>query len=495
MPPSTPRPPPSSTQPTPSSCTTRTLPQSQVPRRRAVPYTPSTPSPCRPCEHGDAGELAAACSVVQEWQSVACVLSQATPGRLVLSLVCDINPQHPRAMDLARDILLPILLLPPAHLKHCNMRLAKTVDRRLQQLAEDTAAYACGLSMPKSPQNPTTTLASLPRELRIRILEHTDLITPRRQVLWSPQDRAYSVYVYQSGEGAREDDRYSDQFSECWRDKTDYGGPPTNGCYCRCRHAAFSAACTCWAAPGPALFLICRVLYEDALFVFFSGNRFVVYDYEPSPPWKIPIPEQYREDNRPTHPMPTHPFHAERFAISEFLREVVPRRSLRHIRFLELLFPPYRPPLCWPESDHPAFQDWQATVDWLKDKANLPGLTIRLVVVPQGRVFPRSVYRPITLDEVETVMTAYSDLLQPLRQLATHGLARFYAHFPSPLEWTLEGRERAVTGWRDWTPRQREALKKRAESEVMGSRYESLCDSGIEEPRTSDWEVLFYTND
>ena len=445
-------------------------------------------------DHDDGDGLVAASALVEEWHSAAGALSQAAPGRLSLSLVCDIDPHHPQAVDLAKELVHPIRLLPPGHLRECNIRLAKSVDRRLQQLAEDTAAYACGIPLPTLSRNPTAaTLARLPRELRTRILEYTDLIAPRREVRWSRRDRAYSVYPFRAGEGAsleapRLDHHYAEQFFECWCPKTYRGGLPTNGCYCRCRHAAFSAACKCWAAPGPTLFLICRALYEDAQFVFFSGNRFIVHDYEPSTPWKLPIPEQYN-GNSLVDPMPTIPYyHAERFAISEFLRGVVPLRALPHIRFLEVMFPPYRPPISWPETDHPAMQDWWFTMDWLKDKANLPALTIRLVVVPTPMTMPLSVYRMITPDEVETVMTAYSDLLQPLAQLAAHGLARFYAHFPSPREWTPE-----VQWWFPTRPWEllRQTLKKDAESSVMGSRYEDLYANGREEPETSDWKMLY----
>jgi hypothetical protein len=36
------------------------------------------------------------------------------------------------------------------------------------------------------------------------------------------------------------------------------------------------------------LFLVCRVLCRDAQSVFFSGNRFIVYDFYALMPWDLP---------------------------------------------------------------------------------------------------------------------------------------------------------------------------------------------------------------
>ncbi|KAK4156196.1 hypothetical protein C8A00DRAFT_12854 [Chaetomidium leptoderma] len=435
----------------------------------------------------DDDKLAAAHAVLREWHSAAArLLPHVTPGRLVLSLVCDIDPEHPRAIDIANSAVAPIRrLLPPSYLRECHIRLAKTTDSQLQQLAQDTVSHACGIPTPtsKPPSSTTTTLTTLPRELRIRILEYTDLITPRRQVIWTRQDRAYIVYHFQCEPHDPPDERHSNQFSDCWRDRSFDGGPPSNGCFCRRRHAAFSPTCKCWAPPGPALFLVCRTLYEDAQLVFFSSNRFIVHDYKLRPSWALPLLEQREEDGRP---VPTYPYPNERFTVSEFLRHVVPTRSLAYLRFLEIVFPPYRPP-SWPETQHPAMQDWWSTVDWLRDKINPPGLSIRLIVVDVDSA-PRSYYRTITVEEGKTVMTAYMNLLRPLTRLAEGGLARFYAHFPYPWEWTEESRTRRLND-PYWVLREEEALKERAERYVMGHRYESLYANGREEPGRSDWGV------
>ena len=330
----------------------------------------------------------------------------------------------------------------------------------------------------------TATLAALPSELRVQILEYTDLVTPRRQVIWSRQDHAYTICHTRIDPDDSPDTYYSNQFSNCWRDETFDGNG--NGCFCRRDHAAFSLACKCWAPPGPALFLISRALREDAQFVFFSRNRFIIHDNTAFPPWEVPLSGRHAEEG----PGPTDPYPYERLAISEFLRDVVPARALAHLRFLELAFPLYRPH-SWPGTLHPATRDWQAAVDWLQDKLNPQGLTIRLIVAePIGA--PDWYYHTITLVEGGKIMSAYMDLLLSLQQLAKCGLSRFYARLACPFEQTEEVQGYSNADRVSFVWQEKEALKANSEQLVMGPRYESLYANGEEEPSLSDWYVNCY---
>ncbi len=437
-------------------------------------------------------ELEAAHAILKEWRLAATRLfSHTTPGHLTLSVVCDIDPQHPQVIDVANSVLAPVHLLPPSHLREFNIRLAKTRDDRLQQLAQEAASHACGITTPSSRILTTSmkpassagaTLATLPRELRVRILEYTDLVTPRRQVMWSRQDHAYTICHSRFDPDNSASTAYSNQFFDCWRDKN-YDG---NGCFCRRDHTAFSLACKCWTPPGPALFLVCRALREDAQFVFFSGNRFIVHDYTASPPWELPLFGQHQQEG----PAPTYPYPYERLAVSEFLRDVVPVESLAHLRFLELAFPLYRPQ-SWPGTSHPAIRDWQSTVDWLQDKISPQGLTVRLIVAePEGA--PTWYYSIITMDEGGCIMSAYVDLLRSLKCLADCGLARFYAHLAFPWQHTEEARSLSDLERADFVWNEKEVMKKDSEELVMGSRYASLYVNDNEEPSLSDWYVNCY---
>ncbi len=312
----------------------------------------------------------------------------------------------------------------------------------------------------------------------MRILKYTDLVTPRREVTWSRQDRAYFVFIHEFYANGTPDHYDSDQFFSCSLGASLADGSPTHGCFCRCRHAAFSPACKCWAPPTP-LFLICRALYEDSLRVFFSSNRFIVHNFQPCPPWKLPVVDG--------------PYPYTWFAASHFLREVVPPRALAHLRFLELVFPPYLPP-SWPETQHPALQDWWTTITWLRGKINRPALTLRMVVVHVDGGAPPSYRRLIAVAEGDAMLKAYMDLLEPLVPLAREdGLARFYARLPFPWRWTEESGARPRDG-QTW-PHTRAAVKERAEPYVMGGRYENLYVNGREEPRLGDWDdVPYWTN-
>ncbi|KAK4039669.1 hypothetical protein C8A01DRAFT_16402 [Parachaetomium inaequale] len=424
------------------------------------------------------------------WHSAAAQLfSRIAPGRLALSLVYDIDPQHPLALHLAKSILAPLSLLPRSYLSECRIRLAKTPDGGpLQQLAQDAAVHACGLPTPvphaASSEQPlgaaaTATLASLPRELRVRILEYTDLVAPRRQVAWSRQDRAYVLLRLRRAVEppyTTPDELHDTQFFECYRGRPE-------GCFCRRRHAAFSSHCTCWAPPGPTLFLVCRTLSQEAQYVFFSRNRFIIHDYKACPVWRLPdSPERN-----------SYPF--EKFAASEFLRDVVPASALAHLRFLELVFPPYPSPT-WPGPEHPAARDWLATVGWLRDRLNRPALTLRVVVMGESNGAPDRAGEA-TAEEAAALLRAYADLVRPLRGLAAEppGLARFYAHFRYPRErpWGDVPNEPPRPGpWFDpWL--HKKDLKERLERYVMGARYESLYADSREEPAPSDWDEMSFT--
>jgi hypothetical protein len=107
----------------------------------------------------------------------------------------------------------------------------------------------------------------------------------------------------------------------------------------------------------------------------------------------------------------------QHYAASEFLRNVVPTRCLAHLRFLELVFPPYVPH-GWPLDEHPATQDWSATIAWLRDKINGPALTIRLIMLDglesremEGRDWPRRKRHG------RRILRGYTSIVAPLQTL------------------------------------------------------------------------------
>ncbi len=403
-------------------------------------------------------------------------LAEDGHGRLCLSLVCNIDAQHPQALRVAESVDAPIFALPSSHLRECNIRLAKTADAQLQQVATDAVVHACGLSLFQSPRvRPPGTnrpsLATLPRE--IRILEYTDLVSPGRQINWGRQEarlHRLSLLRHPRQQPPEQRSRRPVLCVLVWH-RPFLRPPPAVGCFCRRYHDAFSVTCKFWAPPGPTLFLLNRAMCEDA--------RFIVFDLHIDRPWTLPRFNQCVEGG----PIPRYRYPFGRLAASLFLR-IVPQSALGHLRFLDLVFPPYRP-VSWPEPQHPAMQDWWDTVKWLRGKINAPALTLCLVAASAGAaaLMPDYSSATITDGEADTIMEAYINLMQPLVPLADEdGLARFYARLAHP-------RERTQHGWdifyveREFV---REFVKEHAERYVTGSRSEDLYADGLEEPAPDD---------
>ncbi|KAK3901234.1 hypothetical protein C8A05DRAFT_35078 [Staphylotrichum tortipilum] len=435
-------------------------------------------------------EFAAAQDLLAKWHSAATCLSRIPAGRLELALVCDVDPYHERALEVASLATTPLRLLP--RLKNCHVRLCKVPNASLQQIAWEAVLQARRIappsySSPRLSARPQATLLGLPRELRLRILEYTDLIAPAREVTWSRQDQGYLTLARKD----YHDDHEARRFYHCWTSSS--LSPSLLGCFCRRRHAAFSFACDCWAPPSP-LFLVCRALYQDAQFAFFSGNRFIVHDYKASRCSALPSLYEFGNEDPerpegPEVPDPTrYDYPSDRFAVSQFLREVVPAHCLAYLRFLELVFPFYFAET-WPGEDHPAMRDWRATVNWLLDKVNAPALTLRLAGAEVTYVSPDPYHRVISMSEGTDIAKAHLNLIRPLKALGAIGLARFFANLPFPWAYTMDSSRR-------WDKTERIDAKKKEfkagfERCVMGDRYKDQYANGKEEPEPSFWLVSF----
>ncbi|KAK4102443.1 hypothetical protein N658DRAFT_566031 [Parathielavia hyrcaniae] len=407
---------------------------------------------------------------VEEWQRTAAYLaSHIIPGKLELLVLDGVR-------------LLPLL-------KDCHIRQCETRQPQLQQLAQEAVLHARGSINLKPQEFSSSSLASrqrlltLPPEIRLRVLQYTDLITPCKEVMWNRSLTVGGYYIkrapcYESwGPGfCNPECGQACQFSHCWHTRTMIPRPSI-GCFCRALHTAASSRCRCWAPPAP-LFLVCRTLHAESSTVFYSHNRFVVID---SPGI---CPFQGRRPGDDPH---------KSFAASEFLRRVVPTHCLRYLGFLEVVFSAFSY-ATRPRDDHPAFRDWDETVEWARDKLNLPVLTLRLVVAGHPETGPgRGPWGSgdTTRAQGKEVLATYNRLLLPLRRLGRAeeglggggGLARFYARLPWPLRWSKEvGRRFSDMDLesKDWE------IKVRAERFVMGERYESVSAAGAE-PHMSCW--------
>ncbi len=441
---------------------------------------------------------AAARPMLGEWlQTVEFLSLGIRPRALELSLVCDLDEREDA--DIATKVIAPLSLLP--ELKGCHIRLCRSPNAQLGQLARRAALQACYRPEPASPPSLSSIcLLSLPRELRLRILEYTDLVTAWRQVVWArlELERGYlrpevgcCIWDYTPCPPAL---HHGCQFSECYNQEYIKDGVVVYsnaiGCFCRVRHAAFSSSCRCWAPPTP-LFLISHTILDDARFVFFSQNRFIVNDtlashapyiaFDVFKTIKVPVHHEFWEMDDYIHAQPPNSYPAERFAASHFLRHIVPTNCLGYLRFLEIVFPPYNH-ACWPHEDHPALQDWVATIDWVRNKINTPGLTLRLTMAGVLALPPSypDERKLVTQAQGDEVLAGYDHILKPLACLGEDGLARFYADFAWPWKWVrpvYDGHGQELTQYEHllaWAQFKEEVLNERAMRFILEDRYDRI---------------------
>ncbi|KAG6362293.1 hypothetical protein INS49_010523 [Diaporthe citri] len=424
------------------------------------------------------GNQPLAWALLAEWSSTVDYLSRGIiTKQLELCVVCDVDAKD---ITTAKRVIEPLYRLP--QLKDCHLRLSRTSTPLLNEMTRHTALQLPGLCWPQEmpasqpyheslepPRSGAYTgsrLLELPRELRFRILEYTDLITPWKEVTWSRQHpafigvKAFCGTLDGRGEEFPPHVHHGCQFVDCWQKCPE----PCVGCFCRVHHSAFSSICMFWTPPQDQ-FLVCHTLYEDALVVFYSGNRFVVHDYNHRDPYTPPLGV----------------YSSPRLAASMFFTDVVPERCLRELRFVELDFPPYSPE-CWP--NEAALNDWSLTLSWAGKRLNLPGLTIRLIMVGLDGW---EVRRDMTKEQGGCIIATYARIVAPIACLGLDGLAKFYCSLAWPWAYTEESEAIAMDrGW-DWFAPQERVLEERYGRIVtMGDRYD-LLHSGSAKPTDSSW--------
>ncbi|KAK4139495.1 uncharacterized protein C8A04DRAFT_33001 [Dichotomopilus funicola] len=449
----------------------------------------------------NAANTAVITALAREWNAAAAYLASqlaTNPGRLELALVCDVQAGD---VDTAQQVVLSSLepLLPL--LKDCHVRLCHKPDPVLQRLALETVARVGWRQQPQPLDSSTShryqskrSLLALPPEIRLRILEYTDLVAPFCELYWSRDTRRLTFNRGRWHGHCPSTLKHGYQFLRCSESAL---GEQNVGCFCRIRHAAASSlsksfpsyVCRCWGGPPTALFLVCRTLSDEALRVWYGRNRIIVFDgvdaSSPYHPWSV-----------------GHDYPHNRFAISEFLRDALPPRCRRYIRTLELAFAPFTHYNRPRGVGHPAFVDWRELVGvWMKRNLNLGGLTLRLVTTQNPEVEGIEGHEIMTTKaQGKEVRDVYTTLLNPLRDLgcpedsspsittatATRSnstsdpsnqrsapLARFYADLAWPYVRTGDRWPR-----REWFDAKDRELRQRSERFVMGNRYDDDAGDG-----------------
>lgn len=441
---------------------------------------------------------------IKEWLMATSELGPLVPsGRLELSLVCDSASVETAALVASSLKHFPTL-------SQCHLRLCQEPHAEIQQIAREAALLATG-QLSTAPRAAHFPMMDLPTELRLHILSYTDLVTPLRELQWDPNHKYHLEFRHQQCRKVLEwygclqkcpglqdwvpDDwadfripgrcriprdkglfHHSCKFRDCWMqlDKGD--------CFCRRYHASYSTAlatCACWSPPI-ALLLVCRQFSQEALQVFFAWNRIIV----------LPC-GGLTQDEPPASSPPV------RFTASTFLRSGLAVESLKHLRLLDVVFPPI---------DHGpqdssftlAFTDWMETLEWARSKLDLSRLTIRCEItdyfleehVPEYR-------RRLELSRYVEILKSYSAMCHSFKLLhqgmqpgistaeSSPRLRSLFIHLADPLFWKAKA---ATSTWREnqarkWRQRQ---LEEKFEQDVMGVEYNSLI-AGKEKLKWAEW--------
>ena len=389
-------------------------------------------------------------ALLSEWQTTFNYMAtHLKTSQLQLHLVCDVED-----IETARQVVKP--LMDTQLLADCAIRLAQNPDSSIQHLARDTAMRATGYLQDQS-TSPFRFL-DLPLELRQKILEYTNLVTPLREVQWSPENGFFlrNKTWHCGGDGGCPPElHHTCRFRNCW--EWSY-----TGCFCCLYHAAFSSRCHCWSPPTN-LFLVCRAMREHAQATFFASNRFII------------TPSAGRHRRATSTPV--------RLEASLFLLDVVPRIALYWLRLLEVVIPPFEENyFC---AHEPAYQEWLRTVDYVKEELNLPSLTVCIHLAewkpwPSG---PRHFHADMTQQLGVTFLRTCRRMVDPLSKL--RGLKKCFVHIAWPFDTT--GQRRRVY-YRNPEVQKRgiKDAERMLEQRVLGSDYDSTA-MDKDDLRRSQW--------
>ncbi|KAF1824813.1 uncharacterized protein K489DRAFT_142132 [Dissoconium aciculare CBS 342.82] len=336
-------------------------------------------------------------AVLQNWSRVWTAIRQhLMPATLELDFTCDVVD-----VETGKLALRPFLTEESPYMAKCNIRLARSKNEALRQLAQVAVqrivcpkmlrnTFRHGRSKHGAPNNNSITFVDLPAEIRLLILGYTDLVAPENEIEWS----SYRGWYIRRGSGGNNEafcclvhlhpiaedksdtsddahlpaykkDNYTRQYC---REKL--GG---RGCFCKSRHTVYSSysESSCWAPPTP-LFLVNSIVRRDALKVFFSRNRIVVWPSES-------LDHAWERRHSRSH-------------ISSFLSEVVPKDALRHLRYLEVVF-----------SEHlkgDELVEWKRTIEGIKPHLVSSSLALKIFFAA-GPPDPLHNYYELSRDEEE----------------------------------------------------------------------------------------------
>jgi hypothetical protein len=328
---------------------------------------------------------------VSLWQEVAPrLLARLPPGKTTIRLFCDLEDKPDRNdTHYAAAIVQPFLDAPAGILAACGIRLGIAPSHDLTNLATEASCHATGDVHNPAVRRGIFRFSDLPREIRLNILEYTDLVTPLCDVSWHA-DAGFSVKLLPTYD-AEDLDSLDD---EPLRPKTPFSFCSNKGAdtaaFCRAKHSAFHAECRCWVIPQ-RLMLVSRSMYEDAAAVFYSKNRIAIAGTGPG--------RHSRSIRDGKQVAPVEP----RLDATRFLTMFSMPNTLQHIRKLEIAFPIFERRIAGRDFRAPdaLSRDWQVALDQLAKHADLPTLSLTVHFgVLEKYVFQDSLGLPSTVRDL-----------------------------------------------------------------------------------------------
>ena len=392
-------------------------------------------------------------TIIAEWYcAIQHIAPFIRPEKLQLFLICDAAD-----LDAARAVVQPLLDGSFPTLGECSIRISHHVDPAMKQIASQAVKHSIGYSAPGTES--AFRLLELPWELRYRILQYTDLTTPFHEVYWVPNSGYHVVHTRDYQGKVDPEDHHGSLFRACWRRPQVRG----LGCFCIRYHSVYTKHCQCWQPPT-SLFLVCKLLLNEARDVFFSQNRFIITPIDGC-------------GQAPTTVLP-------HFEASTFMQDIIPSQCLHLLRFLEIVFPPLDEQYLAPRGS--ALQNWEHTVEHLRDKLNLPSLTLRVYYADfYGPCHATPFRRQLHRKEGWRVGGAYMRIIRPLQKLKESGLKKLFVYAAWPWMWTRKGRNTARKS-RWIVDTDVSYLERRLERRVMGDEYDSALLGKHELPK-SQW--------
>ncbi|KAB8229659.1 uncharacterized protein BDW43DRAFT_314695 [Aspergillus alliaceus] len=357
------------------------------------------------------------------WKAVCMKLAKSiAQSRVEMCLICDTDDINVAAEVLSPLPQLPLLAAFSVRFAHpwstWNIPRENSLHVNLYHMAREVSMEITGRISNHHKQ--TFKYNLLPAELQLRILEHTALVAPEGYLAWSPDSGFSSLgefYEYR-WDPRLHCCRLCDPLRiVCCRPMVPKGGTWVSQCN------------KCWKFPL-SLFLVNRRFYQEATHIFWSLNRFVVFDTE-----------AYPSDVIGPFPPILEPVHLATF-MSPY--------AMRYLRYLQFNSPPNR---------GDALKAYKEMIELLRRSADLPRLTITLNL-REMQSYEYEYQEPISEEEeIQTYLELYTPLIIALVPL--RALKDFFVHIGT------------LRSWRDCVENKRALWERRLETMVMGMEYRS----------------------